>query len=121
MHRKSRRIDGSSSLPLCEIALVLVRLDRVADCVGFAIPQATEWQRIGNQIDAAMIFSRADFVSVHEMHSGWLERLVRSHGAYSPRLLSVNTSFDTTNVALTSSFFICARRACSGINWLIGY
>jgi hypothetical protein len=24
-----------------------------------------EWQRIGNQIDAAMIFARADFVFVH--------------------------------------------------------
>jgi hypothetical protein len=29
-----------------------------------ALPQPTEWQRIGNQIDAAMIFARADFVSV---------------------------------------------------------
>jgi len=30
-----------------------------------AVPQRTEWQRIGNQIDAAMIFARADFVGVH--------------------------------------------------------
>jgi hypothetical protein len=37
----------------------------VADCIGFAVPQATEWQRIGNQIDAAMIFAGADFVKVH--------------------------------------------------------
>ena len=29
------------------------------------IPQATEWQHIGNQIDAAFIFARADFVNVH--------------------------------------------------------
>ena len=28
------------------------------------IPQPTEWQRIGNQIDAAMIFARTDFVKV---------------------------------------------------------
>jgi hypothetical protein len=27
-----------------------------------AVPQPTEWQRIGNQIDAAMIFARSDFV-----------------------------------------------------------
>ena len=27
-------------------------------------PEPTEWQRIGNQIDAAMIFARADFVNV---------------------------------------------------------
>ena len=31
--------------------------------------------RIGNQIDAAAIFARGDFVNVHEMHSGWLQRL----------------------------------------------
>jgi hypothetical protein len=41
---------------------------RVADCVRhrvrFAVPQTTEWQRIGNQIDAAFIVARADFVSV---------------------------------------------------------
>jgi hypothetical protein len=29
-----------------------------------AVPEATEWQRIGNQIDAAMIFARADFVNM---------------------------------------------------------
>src|SRR6266566_3555879 len=33
-------------------------LDCVADCVLFAIPQPVEWQHIGNQIDAAMIFAR---------------------------------------------------------------
>jgi hypothetical protein len=40
---------------------------RVSDCVRdrirLAIPQPTEWQRIGNQIDAAFIFARADFWS----------------------------------------------------------
>ena len=35
----------------------------VADCVWLAVPQPTEWQRIGNQIDAAMIFARSDFVN----------------------------------------------------------
>ena len=35
---------------------------------------ATEWQRIGNQIDAAAIFARADLVSVHGMYSGWHQR-----------------------------------------------
>jgi hypothetical protein len=33
-----------------------------------AIPQTTEWQRIGNQIDAAFIFARADFVKVLNDH-----------------------------------------------------
>jgi hypothetical protein len=29
---------------------------------GSAIPQSAEWQRIGNQIDAAMIFAGSNFV-----------------------------------------------------------
>jgi hypothetical protein len=29
-------------------------VDCAADCVWFTVPQAAEWQRIGNQIDAAM-------------------------------------------------------------------
>jgi len=41
----------------------------VVDCIGdgfrFAIPQPTEWQRIGNQIDAAFVLARTDFVNVH--------------------------------------------------------
>jgi hypothetical protein len=28
------------------------------------MPQPTKWQRIGNQIDAAMIFALANFVNV---------------------------------------------------------
>jgi hypothetical protein len=38
--------------------------DSVRDCIWFAVPQSTEWQHIGNQIDAALIFARADFVSL---------------------------------------------------------
>jgi hypothetical protein len=38
--------------------------DSVRDGVWLAIPQAAKGQRIGNQIDAAMIFARAEFVSV---------------------------------------------------------
>jgi len=37
----------------------------VADCVSFSVPQPTEGQRIGNQIDAAFIFTGMDFVNVH--------------------------------------------------------
>ena len=36
----------------------------VADCIRLAVPHATEWQRIGNQIDAALIFAWADFVNM---------------------------------------------------------
>ena len=41
---------------------------RIADCVldrvRLAVPQATERQHVGNRIDAAFIFARADFVTV---------------------------------------------------------
>jgi len=30
-----------------------------------AILEPTEWQRIGDEIDTALVFARADFVSVH--------------------------------------------------------
>jgi len=40
----------------------------VADCItGRVIPQPTEWQRIGNQINAATILARADFVSATQL------------------------------------------------------
>jgi hypothetical protein len=38
--------------------------DCVAGCIRLAIPQPAEWQRIGNQINAAMIFAGANFVNV---------------------------------------------------------
>ena len=38
--------------------------DCVDDRVRLGIPQFSEWQHIGNQINAAMIFARADFVKV---------------------------------------------------------
>ena len=40
------------------------------DCIAYrvrlTIPQPTEWQHIGNEIDAALIFARSDFVNVHK-------------------------------------------------------
>jgi hypothetical protein len=38
--------------------------DCITDRVWLATPQTTKWQRIGNQIDAAMILMWADFVNV---------------------------------------------------------
>jgi hypothetical protein len=35
-------------------------------CVWLTIPQPAKWQRIGNQIGAAFVVARADFVNVHE-------------------------------------------------------
>jgi hypothetical protein len=40
---------------LAQNRTMLSVFDCVADCIRFAVAQATEWQRIGNQIDAAMI------------------------------------------------------------------
>jgi hypothetical protein len=37
----------------------------VADRVWLAVPKPTEWQRVGNQINASMIFARVNFVNVH--------------------------------------------------------
>jgi hypothetical protein len=46
-------------------------------CVRPAISEPTEWKRIGNQIDAAMIFARADFGKrAWNPQRVWLERLV---------------------------------------------
>jgi hypothetical protein len=42
-------------------AVKLCVANRITDRVGFAVPQPTEWQRIGNQIDAPTIFAGADF------------------------------------------------------------
>ena len=41
--------------------------DCIADRAELAIPQPTEWQRVGNQIDAAFSFAGADFVNAHGM------------------------------------------------------
>jgi hypothetical protein len=38
--------------------------DCVAHRVGLAVTQPTEWQHIGNEINAAFIFARANVVSV---------------------------------------------------------
>jgi hypothetical protein len=80
----ARRAERKAS-PLFELAHVLVRLNHIAhcivnanhgimwmaekfcvvDCIRPGVPQATECQRIGNQIDAAFIFARAHFVNVY--------------------------------------------------------
>ena len=43
---------------------------RVADCIANSfrpvIPEPTEWQHIGNEIDAAFVFARSDFIDVRE-------------------------------------------------------
>jgi hypothetical protein len=39
--------------------------DCIADYIRFAIPQPSEWQRIGNQIESAPVVSWPDFVGMH--------------------------------------------------------
>jgi hypothetical protein len=56
--------------------------DCFAHCIRLAIPQATEWQRIGNQIDTAFIFARADFVSVHHLNRRKLVFESQAHSSY---------------------------------------
>ena len=50
-----------------EISIVFTssEADRVADCIGTVIPQATERQHIGNEVNAAMILARADVINAH--------------------------------------------------------
>jgi len=38
--------------------------DCIADCVWFNVPEAIEWQHIGNSIDATFIFAWAHIVNV---------------------------------------------------------
>jgi hypothetical protein len=50
----------------CEPAAVHCVANGVTNCIRLAVPQPTKRQQIGNQINAAMIFARADFVNVLE-------------------------------------------------------
>src|SRR5437870_7865893 len=65
-------------------AAKLRAVNYVADCVWLAVPKPTERQRIGNQTDAAMIFTRSDFVNVLRMvitaACGWFHGVVRPLG-----------------------------------------
>jgi hypothetical protein len=44
---------------------MLRAVDCIVDGVRLSVPQATEWQRIRNEIDAAMIFAGLDFINEH--------------------------------------------------------
>jgi hypothetical protein len=49
--------------------------------IRLTVLQATEWQRIGNQIDAATIFARADFVKVFNLsHDFSFSAFLRGRG-----------------------------------------
>jgi hypothetical protein len=106
---------------------------RVADCITdrirLVIPQPTKWQRIGNQIDAAFVFARADFVNAHgygkhfivradELLTAFLE-LERAIHEFAVSLISYwprrNVCADeklTAFVELESAIRHCAELAC---------
>jgi hypothetical protein len=77
---------------------------RVINCIARrvrpGIPQATEWQRIGNQIDATMIFARADFVNVHHATVGRSHFNRKPISAVSTRPANENDSGATRGAAL---------------------
>jgi hypothetical protein len=41
--------------------------DCICDRVRFALPQPTEWQLVGDELDAAFIFTLPNFVNVHSL------------------------------------------------------
>jgi hypothetical protein len=45
-------------------AVILILRGGCPSHILFAVSEPTEWQHIGNQIDAAFIFGRSDFVNV---------------------------------------------------------
>ena len=64
-HVASRIVNADHST-MCATAMLRV-INGIASRVRPVIPQAAEWQRIGNQIDAAFIFAWAHFVNVHHL------------------------------------------------------
>jgi hypothetical protein len=95
-HGMSGRSAERKPSPLFELACVLVRLDhvarfivnanhgimraaakfRVVECVArLQVPQATEWERIGDEIDDAFVAARGAFRKV--LASGLDARLLR--------------------------------------------
>jgi hypothetical protein len=55
-----------------------LRSQLVADCVWLTIPKPTEWEYVGNWINAAFVCARADLVNVHgDLWSRWLQHLAR--------------------------------------------
>src|SRR5207302_7720610 len=67
--------------------------DCVADCAWLGVPQRTEWQRLGNQIKAALIGSRSHFVNVkgtlqvHSSDPAWRRRPTAHPAAEAGRLI----------------------------------
>jgi len=50
--------------------------DCVADCILPSIPEPTEWQHIGNQVNTAMIFARPHFLGVQSLFHNILSFII---------------------------------------------
>src|SRR5215831_12265694 len=85
--------------------LTLGRLSFVSDRPSFFRWAATEWQRIGNQIEAALIFTRADFVNVHHGGDVIFQILVPSgiHPPLPPIALHTALSYSRSSAAFISA------------------
>ena len=68
---------------------------RVANrVIRLGVPQPTEWQGFGNQIDAAFVFARAYLVNVHDPFP--------AHGTHAREPMNVSDSFSQCCTPLLS-------------------
>jgi hypothetical protein len=59
--------------------------DRIADSIRLAVPQPTEWQRIGDKVKAAFVLRGPHFVNMHQCED-------RSYNTHTPdKKLSART------------------------------
>jgi hypothetical protein len=85
--------------------------DCIADRIRLGISQATEWQRIGDWIDAAMIFAGPDFVNMHWEPVGPLANSGLDHSSFIGSPFPALRLRDRllTLIAATGSGTLCAR------------
>jgi hypothetical protein len=88
----------------------------VADCVSrFAVPQATEWQHVRNQIDAAMIFYRCSNPVAAR----------RTHGITAAKLQGIRVAGGATRLGCTLFRFTASSAwllptASTTLQWVEG-
>ena len=87
--------------------------DRVARRVRSTITEPTEWQRIGNQIDAAMIFTGSDFVNLQWLHR-WLDvcdsSFILNSRMYLVRQLSYHASVSDSDLVQRTSHVLHLKK-----------
>jgi len=78
-----------------------LRIHCIPDCVRLAVPPATEWQRIGNQINAARVAARTHFVNDHKFSPRF--RRERSVSEVKTLVFHSANCFSSTPISLTTS------------------